>query len=235
MRFRKRVTETRRDRRLLAEDAGLGRISLVSVLAGVATAVSAFAILTGAAAGAAMAARFDLDLVSREWRYLDPPDAAVGAAALCLAWCFGGYVAGRLARRSGTSHGFYTFVLGAMLLAGAVAALDRASSGAALYRSFRSLGLPVDFDEWRELPTLVAVAWTVCTAFAATAGGSLGERWHAKLVGRATDARRLRAGDRLMGRDPLFVDLTPEPEPTRPEGVGAEPEQWREPEPAGRR
>src|SRR5256885_774808 len=38
------MSESRRDRRALARDAGLGRISVVSLLGGVATALTAFAV-----------------------------------------------------------------------------------------------------------------------------------------------------------------------------------------------
>ena len=43
--------------------------------------------------------------------------AAILSAAMFLAWLLGGYVAGRMARRAGLSHGFYTWALGAVLLA----------------------------------------------------------------------------------------------------------------------
>ena len=70
------VSESRRDRRALARDAGLGRVSVVSLLGGVAAAVAAFTVLIGAAAAATSAANFDTDLMSQEWRNLDASDAA---------------------------------------------------------------------------------------------------------------------------------------------------------------
>ena len=79
------VSESRRDRRALARDAGLGRVSVVSLLGGVAAAVAAFTVLIGAAAAATSAANFDTDLMSQEWRKLDASDAAILSAALFLA------------------------------------------------------------------------------------------------------------------------------------------------------
>ena len=194
------VSESRRDRRALARDAGLGRVSVVSLLGGVAAAVAAFTVLLGAAAAATSAANFDTDLMSQEWRNLDASDAAILSAALFLACLFGGYVAGRMARRAGVSHGFYTFALGAVLLVGAVAGLDQMTRSDALPTAFRTLGIPS--------------RWALTALVAACLGGAWGERWHTRLVERAADpnvgrgaAARVAAGDRLRG-DTGMVDLS---------------------------
>ena len=207
------VSETRRDRRALASDAGLGRISVVSLLGGVATALTAFAVLTGAAAAATGAAGFDTNLMSGEWRNLDAPDAAIVSAVLFLAWLFGGYVAGRMARRAGLSHGFYTWALGAVLLVGAVAALDEMSARDTFPTALRTLGIPTAFDDWRDLPALVGLAWALTALAGAGLGGMWGERWHTRLVERAADPNvgpgvgaRAAAGARLKG-DSGMVDV----------------------------
>ena len=207
------VSESRRDRRALAQDAGLGRVSVVSLLGGVAAAFGAFAVLIGAAAAATGAANFDTDLMSQEWRNLDAPDAAIFSAALFLACLLGGYVAGRMARRAGLSHGFYTWALGAVVLVGAVAGLDQMTQTDALPTALRTLGVPTAFDEWRDLPALVGLAWAL-TALAGTClGGAWGERWHTRLVERAADPpvgrgapERAAAGARLKG-DSGMVDV----------------------------
>jgi hypothetical protein len=228
------VSESRRDRRALARDAGLGRVSVVSLLGGVAAAVTAFAVLIGAAAAATSAAGFDTDLMSQEWRNLDASDAAILSAALFLACLFGGYVAGRMARRAGASHGFYTFALGAVLLVGAVAGLDQMTRSDALPTAFRTLGIPTAFDEWRDLPALVGLAWALTALVAACLGGAWGERWHTRLVERAADpnvgrgaAARVAAGDRLRG-DTGMVDLSERlgtPPASEAEPVAGAPEQ----------
>lgn len=218
------VSESRRDRRALARDAGLGRVSVVSLVGGVAAAVTAFAVLIGAAAAATGAANFDTDLMSTEWRSLDAPDAAILSAALFIACLLGGYVAGRMARRAGLSHGFYAFALGAVLLVGAVAGLDQMTRSDALPTALRTLGIPTAFDEWRDLPALVGLAWALTALAGACVGGAWGERWHTRLVERAADptvgrgaAARVAAGDRLRGGSGM-VDVgerlggLPEPE-----------------------
>jgi hypothetical protein len=186
---------------------------VVSLLGGLAAAVTAFAVLMGGAAAATGAADFDTDLMSQEWPNLDPPDAAILSAALFLAWLLGGYVAGRMARRAGLSHGFYTWALGAVLFVGAVAGLDEMSRSDALPTAFRTLGIPTDFDDWRDLPALVGAAWALTALAAAAVGGVLGERWHTKLLERAADptvgvgaTARVAAGDRLRG-DSGMVDV----------------------------
>ena len=212
-RARPGVSESRLDRRTLARDAGLGRVSVVSLLGGVSAAVTAFAVLIGAAAAASAAVNFDTDLMSQEWRNLDAPDAAILSVALFLAWLLGGYVAARMARRAGASHGVYTWAFGAVLLVGAAAGLNEMGSTSAVVTSFHALGIPTDIDEWRDLPGLVGLAWALTALAGAGAGGALGERWHTKLIERAADPAvgpaapaRVAAGDRLRG-DTGMVDV----------------------------
>jgi hypothetical protein len=203
---RRRVGETRRDRREMAREAGLGRISVVSLLGGLAAALTALAVLIGAAAAATSAIDFDTDLMSNEWRNVDPPDAAIMSVALFLAWFFGGYVAGRMARRTGMSHGFYMWALGAAVLVGAMAGLDQMGRGDALIVSFDALGIPTTFDALRDLSAVVGLACALTSLAGACAGGAMGENWHTKLVSRAADptmgpsgAARVDAGRRLRG------------------------------------
>ena len=207
------VSESRHDRRALARDAGLGRVSVVSLLGGVAAAFTAFAVLIGTAAAATAAVNFDTDLMSQEWRNVDPPDAAILSVALFLAWLLGGYVAGRMARRAGVSHGFYTWAFGAVLVVGAAAGLNQMGRSGAVVTSFHGLGIPIDIDEWRDLSGLVGLAWALTALAGAAVGGALGERWHTKLLERAADpgvgpaaAARVAAGERLLG-DTGMVDV----------------------------
>lgn len=204
--------ESRRDRRTMARDAGLGRVSVVSLVGGVASSITASVVLIGTAAALTGAVNFDTDLMRQEWRNLDAPDAAIMSLALFLGWMLGGYVAGRMARRSGATHGFYTWVLGAVLLVGAVAGVNEVGRGA-LTRSFDALGIPTDFDHWRDLPALAGLSWALTALAGACVGGSLAERWHSRLVARAADptigpgaAKRAEAGPRLR-RDRGMIDV----------------------------
>ena len=97
--------ETGRDRAALTREAGIGKLSFISVLAGVLVAYGAFAVLAALAAAAAAAIGLNTDQSANNWAELGVGSAIVAAVVLLLAYLFGGYVAGRMARRAGLIHG----------------------------------------------------------------------------------------------------------------------------------
>src|SRR3712207_1972279 len=101
---REAVVETRRDRADLVADAGWGRISFISVLFGTLVAFGAFAVLAAATAAVLAALNIDTDLSTNEWRQAGFAAAAVMAVIQFVSYFCGGYVAGRMARRSGAMH-----------------------------------------------------------------------------------------------------------------------------------
>lgn len=167
------IVETRRDRKALVADAGFKQLSLMSVLAGVFAACGAFAALGGLALGVAKAADDTFDLSAR-WQNVQFTDGLVAAGLLFVAFLFGGYIAGRMARRAGLMHGALVFVVGALVVAGG-AALAR-WLGADQLGTSDSTGLAV-----------VGVACLGGTLVGALLGGMQGERWHSKLLARAID------------------------------------------------
>ena len=180
------MRETARERRELAADAGFGGFSVTSVLAGVLVAYGAFAILAGLAAAALDAFGDDTDLTT-DWERLGTTGGLVVAGLLFLAYLFGGYVAGRMARRNGMAHGAGVLVLGIVIVA-AVAALARSSTDpAAIADNLRSLGIPTTADEWGQAGTVAGIASLIAVVVASLLGGALGERWHARLFARAVD------------------------------------------------
>ena len=180
------MRETARERRELAEDAGFGGFSVTSVLAGVLVAYGAFAILAGLAAAALDAFGNDTDLTT-DWETLGTTGGIVVAGLLFLAYLFGGYVAGRMARRNGVAHGAGVLVLGILIVA-AVAALARSSADpTAIGNNLRSLGIPTTADEWGQAGTVAGIASLVAVVLGSLLGGGLGERWHARLFARAVD------------------------------------------------
>ena len=118
MRNRTRARETARERRELAADAGYGGFSVASALAGVVAAAGTFALLAGAAAAVVGAVGVHTDLTT-DWQQLGTVGGLVGAGLLLIAAVFGGYVAGRMARRNGVAHGAGVAVLGLVVAAGA--------------------------------------------------------------------------------------------------------------------
>jgi len=180
------MRETAQERRELASDAGFGGFSFTSVLAGVLVAYGAFAILVGLAAAVIGALDVDTDL-STDWETLGTTGGLVVAGLLLLSYLFGGYVAGRMARRNGLAHGAGVLVLGVVIV-GAVAALARSSAGTdTIADNLRSLGIPTTTGEFGQAGTVAGIASLLALALGSLLGGALGERWHARLFARAVD------------------------------------------------
>jgi hypothetical protein len=180
------VVESGRDRRALVADAGWGRISPGSLAAGVLVAYGAFAVLAGAAGGILEATDSGTDITAR-WGDLGVAAGLVVAGLLFLSYLFGGYVAGRMARRAGVIHGVGVFVLGVVVV-GALAVIVRQAAGTeAIVGRLRDLGLPTSAKEWGHVGTVAGLASLAAALVGSVAGGALGERWHARLLSRALD------------------------------------------------
>lgn len=180
------VVESGRDRRALVADAGFSQVSLVSVLAGILVAYGAFALLAGIAGGILDATGADTDIGAR-WDDLGVAAGLVVAGLLFVSYLFGGYVAGRMARRAGLLHGLAVFVLGVVVLAGVAVAIRALADTDSVVESLRDLGLPTTGDEWADVGTVAGLASLAGALVGALLGGLLGERWHAKLLSRAVD------------------------------------------------
>lgn len=181
--------ETGRDRRELVSDAGFGQLSVASVAGGAVAAYGTFAVLSGITASMAVAADADFDVAGR-WEQLGVAGGLVVAGLLLLSFLAGGYVAGRMARRAGLAHGAAVVVLG---IVGAVVAAwtARQIGGTDLaVDNLRNLGVPTTAAEWRDVATVAGLASLAAMVVGGLLGGSLGERWHAKLVARALDPQK---------------------------------------------
>jgi hypothetical protein len=177
--------ETGRDRAALTRQAGIGKLSLISVLAGVLVAYGAFAVLAALAAAAAAALGLNTDLSANNWAELGVGSAIVAAVVLLLAYLFGGYVAGRMARRAGLLHGIAVFIL-ALIIVALVAAIAATQTDTSVIRdNLRSLGIPTTGAEWGDVGTLAGIGSLAAMLVGALLGGLLGERWHTKLTRRA--------------------------------------------------
>jgi hypothetical protein len=183
---RRVVVESGRDRRALVADAGWSRLSLVSILAGVLVAYGAFAVLTGIAGGVLQATGADTDITAG-WPNLGVAAGLVVAGLLLLSYLFGGYVAGRMARRAGVAHGLGVFVLGVLVVAVVAVVVRQAAGTEAVVNRLRDLGLPTTGSEWGHVGTVAGLASLAAVLVGAVLGGVLGERWHAKLLARALD------------------------------------------------
>lgn len=185
--MRRNHVETRHDRADLAHDAGKRKMSLVSVLAGTLVAYGAFAVLAAIAAAVAKGVGFDTDLSTNEWEQLGAAGGAVIGVVLFASYYFGGYVAGRMARRAGAFNGFFVFVLGIVLAVGVTALVNMFTDTDDVLRNLRSIGVPTSSDEWQQIGTVAGIGSLLGMLLGSLLGGGMGERWHGRFMTRAMD------------------------------------------------
>ena len=174
--------ESPRDRKRLARQAGLGRLSFISALAGVLVAYGAFALLAALVGAVAVAIGLDTELASNDWATLGRGSAVTVTVVAFVAYLFGGYVAGRMARRAGLVNGLAVFALAVLLIVvvGAIAA-SQTDTGT-IQTNLRGLGLPITGAEWAKIGTVAGIGTLVGMLVGAGIGGVIGERWHSELV-----------------------------------------------------
>jgi hypothetical protein len=225
--------ETSSDRASLAREAGVGKLSFISVLAGTLVAYGAFAILAALLGAAAAAIGVDNGLSSNDWARLGTGGAIAAAVVLFLAYLFGGYVAGRMARRAGLLNGLAVFLLAIVLIAAVGALVASQADADTIGTNLRSLGIPTSGSEWSDIGTLAGIASLAAMLIGALVGGVLGERWHSKLTRRAVSGKyspesddRPTTGERASTNPPRNPDEphqagTDGPERDRAGGGGA--------------
>jgi hypothetical protein len=179
--------ETPRDRIALAEDAGVGPVSIASVFAGTLVAFGAAVLLLALAAAIAGGAGVNVDIQSNNWRDAGVAGGAILAGVLLLSYLFGGYSAGRMARRRGLLHGVLVFVtsLVAVGVATVVARLLTDADADTILRNLRSVGVPTTGSEWRDVVTVAGIGSLAAMLVGSVVGGRVGERWHTRLMRRA--------------------------------------------------
>ena len=99
-----------------------------------------------------------------------------------VSYLFGGYVAGRMARRAGLVNGLAVFALALVLVVVVGAIVASQTDTEAIQANLRSLGLPVMGTEWARIGTLAGIGTLVGMLVGAGIGGVVGERWHGELV-----------------------------------------------------
>lgn len=182
------AVENRHDRMELANEAGFPKISFGSVFAGVLVAYGAFAILAAIAGGILSAFGLDVDaFTDNDLREASIASGVTIGVILFVAYLYGGYVAGRMARRAGAANGLLVFVLGILIAGGVGAAIGSQTGADALMDNLRSIGVPTSGDQFRAIGTVAGIAALVAMLIGSVVGGMSGERWHGKLLARALD------------------------------------------------
>ena len=183
-----RTIERARDRKALVAAAGLPTTSWISVLAGTLTAIGAVALLLAAVAGVGELFDFSTsDLNGDNWDDVGLAGAIGFAVIIFLGYLFGGYVAGRMARRAGLRHGVLVFLLGLLLTLGAAGIAEAVSDRDAAVDELRDQGVPTDVDDWSGVGVVAGLATLGAMVGGALLGSIRGERWHGRLVSRAAD------------------------------------------------
>ena len=174
--------ESPRDRKRLARQAGLGRLSFISVLAGVLVAYGAFALLAALVGAVAVAIGLDTELASNDWATFGRGSAVTVTVLAFVAYLFGGYVAGRMARRAGLVNGLAVFALAVLLVVGVGAIAASQADTEAIQANLRGLGVPITATEWARIGTVAGIGTLVGMLVGAGIGGVVGERWHSELT-----------------------------------------------------
>ncbi|MDQ1491575.1 MAG: hypothetical protein QOD57_2536 [Actinomycetota bacterium] len=180
-------SKTRSD---LAQLAGTGPVSPISILAGVLVGYSTFALLLGGAIAVLHHRGSKLDL-TESWGHIGTRGGLLVGLLLFVSYLWAGYVAGRMAWRRGILHGIGVFV-GSILVVGAVALLVRSLTKPkdvkAVTDALRLFGIPTTRDEWRHVGSFAGVASLGGMLLGSVLGGFLGEHWFTKLSRRAQAA-----------------------------------------------
>jgi len=162
-------------------------ISAISILAGIVGAYGTFAVVAAIAGAVANRADTNTDFRTNDWTGNGAKALLISAVTLFIAYLFGGYIAGRMARRRGVAHGVAVFVVSLILAAIAGALVKAFTDNADIRRNLRSIGAPTTWNQVSDVAIVGVIVALAAMLLGAILGGMLGDRWHAKLERRAAD------------------------------------------------
>lgn len=169
---------------LHATERARGGFSLGSVITGVLVAFGSFIVLS-AIIGAIMAA---LGMTQGNLNATDFRNATIGAGiglvlAQFLAYLWGGYTAGRMARGSGILNGILVPIVAIVLVAllGAIVAAVAGNTNVQADASAAQQSLPLPLSDLADIGTGVGIGVLIAMLLGGALGGRLGARWHTKL------------------------------------------------------
>lgn len=174
----------------LAQLAGAGPVSLMSILGGVLVGYATFALLLGGAIAVLTRQGSEIDLTDG-WGNLTTSGGVLLGVLLLCSYLLAGYMAGRMAWRHGIIHGIGVF-LGSVVVVGGVALLVRTLAKPddveVVSEALRGFGIPTTREEWGNVGTTVGALSLGGMFLGSVIGGFLGERWFTKVSRRATVA-----------------------------------------------
>jgi hypothetical protein len=172
---------------MLARDAGIGRVSALSVLAGALCGITALEFLIAIAGAAAVAINGGTNFGALGNTEFKTVVGSVLAGAAFGAFVLGGYVCGRMSRRGGATHGTLTGLTGAILVAAIAAAAVGVGADHSLARLARHIGVVDTWGQWHDVAFIIGIVAAAAMVLGAFLGGIQGERWHGRLLARAVD------------------------------------------------
>lgn len=178
-------------------DRARGGASFWSILSGILVAFGAFLVLA-VIIGAILAA------IGANEGGLQTNNAAEAGIAVAvglviaqfLAYLWGGYTAGRMARGSGVLNGILVPIIALLIVAllGVIAAATMGTSAdaAAAEANAQAQALPLPLSDLGQLATGTGIGLLIAMLLGGALGGAMGARWHTKLEDR--EAHDLHAG-----------------------------------------
>ena len=176
----------------VAVDRARGGFSLGSVITGLLVAFGAFIVLS-AIIGAILGA---LGMTEGTISTNDARNATIGAGiglvlAQFLAYLWGGYTAGRMARGSGILNGILVPIFAIVVVAalGAIVAAVSGNLNVSADAATAQANLPLPLSDLADIGTGVGIGILVAMLLGGALGGHLGSRWHSKLENDETYVR----------------------------------------------
>ena len=194
-----------------AQEAGFGTISPLSIIAGVISAYGAFAIVAAIVGAVLTEVDVDTEFRTDDFTSSGFVAALASAAVLFVAYLFGGYVAGRMARRAGMLHGILVFVTSIVLGAIVGGVVSAIGDNSEIESNLRSIGIPTSTDQFDDVAIVGVIVSLAAILLGSMLGGMLGERWHTKLARRVADPSIGPAAERrerIEEDDAMHRDLT---------------------------
>jgi hypothetical protein len=178
------VTDTdRKDVRVVREpDRTRGGLSPLGIITGLLVALGAFVVLTALIGGILAATGVVEGGISPQEATGVGTAAGVGLViAQFLAYLWGGYTAGRMARGSGVLNGILVPIVAIVLVAILGALVAGIADQTTNLRPEQIQQLPLPLGSLSDLGSIVGIALLVAMLLAGALGGALGQRWHTKL------------------------------------------------------
>ncbi len=198
---RTRVDPVDRDRHLVTErehvvaapvDRARGGVSFWSILSGVLVAFGAFVVIA-AIVGAILGA---IGVTEGGFNTGALRDATIGAGvgvviAQFLAYLWGGYTAGRMARGSGAVNGLLVALMALIIVAilGAIVVATAGNVDVEAQAAQAEARLPLPLSDLADIGTGIGIGVLVAMFLGGALGGALGARWHTKLENAETAVR----------------------------------------------